>query len=112
VPVLEVAIEDSQIVYNKSNVKSIISAITKFNVQFYNPSTSRWEPVVEHSAIDFDGSFNNFANPRKCFLLELNPQYEELAVNLSKELLNIIKHTTQSWGRDALAIEAEEKAYV
>lgn len=88
-----------------------MSAILKFEMYFYNPTTSRWEPVVESTALDFDISLNNIANPRKNIILELNPEYEEINLNLSKELIQIIKHTVESWKLEIQLLELEEKLY-
>ena len=80
-------------VYNTLNVKSILSAIFKFSFSFYNPSTSKWEPIIERTALDLDVSLNNYANPRKYVILELNPEYEEININISRDLIKILKHT-------------------
>lgn len=98
-------------VYNTSNAKSILSAIVKLSLSFYNPGTSKWEPVIERTALDFDISLNKYANPRKYIILELNPEYEEININISKEFIKIIKHTIFSWQREVQILENEEKLY-
>lgn len=99
-------------VYNTSNIKSILSVILKFSFSFYNPSTSKWEPIIEQTALDFDVSLNMYANPRKYIILELNPEYEEININASKELIKIFKHTFMSWKREIQILENEEKMYL
>ncbi|KAL4492372.1 hypothetical protein ABPG72_005507 [Tetrahymena utriculariae] len=111
VPVLELTLNETQMVYNISKVKSIMSAILKFSLGFYNPSTSKWEAIIERAALDFDISFNKYSNPRKQIIIELNPEYEEININISKELIKIIKHTIMSWKREIQLLEIDEKAY-
>lgn len=113
VPVIEMSVKESQLVFDKSSSHSVVSAIVKIEVSFYNPTTSRWEAVIEPTALDFDMQLNldKAADLGKIMILKLNPEYEEINVNLSRELIKIIKHTLRSWQLEVGFMAEEEKQF-
>ncbi|EGR27232.1 PH domain protein [Ichthyophthirius multifiliis] len=108
VPVFELFIDNSQFVKNNILTKSILSTIIRFQVNFYNPVTGKWEPIIEHTGLDLDLSLNNFANPHKYCILELNPTCESININLCKELFSILKYTQNSWKNEQYILEKIE----
>lgn len=73
VPVLECTLEETQLVLNKDQAKTIYSSLFTLSSSFYNPGTSHWEPIIEKTAFDFDLQLNNMSQPKRKLILELNP---------------------------------------
>jgi len=52
-------------------------------VQFYNPKSSEWEPIIEDFGFNFDLSLNSTSTPHKYLILELNPDEKCLNINIA-----------------------------
>jgi hypothetical protein len=83
VSVFSFVLHDSQLVFNETQFRSILSTLWKLNVQFYNPKSSEWEPIIEDFGFNFDLSLNSTSTPHKYLILELNPDEKCLNINIA-----------------------------
>ena len=72
VPVFDLTMYESQLIYHQTRVKSILSMVISISSTFYNPTIALWEPIIERSSFALDMSLTAKSNPKKYVILEMN----------------------------------------
>lgn len=96
VPVIDVKLYEIQGIYDKA-LKTSFSANLTLSSSFYNTKAGSWEPIIEKNGLDIDYQENNDGNPQqgasKYLIIDMNPLYEVININISLELMEVIGFT-------------------
>ncbi|KRX09477.1 hypothetical protein PPERSA_00756 [Pseudocohnilembus persalinus] len=91
VPVLQFNLEEIQLFLDQEkNIKTIFSAMFTFSSAFYNTQASIWEPTIEKTGLILELQLNPQSFPRKFAYIELNPIYDQININFSLELCEVV----------------------
>ena len=97
-PILELNLQETQLVLNSQMQSTMISALIAVKILYFNPRASRWEPLLERSALGLD--FSSIPTPsqgkKKYFFLDLLPYTEVMEISISLEMIEILSQAIKN----------------